>query len=343
MPCRTPEQISVEFDSLQQELESEITEARALAQEQLLNNFDQEVIEKVRIEAGNSRNRSEDLLWKITRYYLQPYARFDGAGLSFVLERNPFLGEKIHAGPYRMGRNVEDANTYRIGHPLAQRVLQSCTALDTPPAELTFDLTQSGKNISVLGPHVGHSGWLLCSILTVQALEAEDHILLAAVRDDGIALDPATCKRLFDLPAEPGQPILPVSIPALDAQLVVLQSNVLDGVGKRNNRWLDQEISKLDRWAEDLKLGLEHEIKDLDQQIRDEKRASTAAATLEDKVVHQRALKFLQTTRHQKRKDLFLAQDEVESRRDALIAAIEARMNKSQKLEPLFCIRWSLT
>src|SRR5208337_326613 len=106
--CRTPEQIVFEFDKLQQELESEITEAKALAQEQLLNNFDQEVIEKVRIEARNSRNRFEELLWHATTFYLSSYARFDSSGYSFQLERNPFPGETIHPGPYRMGRDVED-------------------------------------------------------------------------------------------------------------------------------------------------------------------------------------------------------------------------------------------
>ena len=50
--CRTPEQIEFEFDALQKELESEVSQSRSIAQEQLLNNFDQEVIEKVRIEAG---------------------------------------------------------------------------------------------------------------------------------------------------------------------------------------------------------------------------------------------------------------------------------------------------
>lgn len=341
--CRTPEQISFEFDSLQQELESEVTEARTLAQEQLLNNFDQEVIEKVRIEAGNSRSRFEDLLWKITRYYLQPYARFDDAGLSFVLERNPFPEETIHPGPYRMGRSVEDANTYRIGHQLAQRVLHQCAGLDTPPVELIFNLTQSGKNISILAPHIGHSGWLLCRKFTVDSIEAEDHILFAGARDDGTPLDQSECKRLFDLPADMDQPVLPIPLPTLDAQIKTLQEQVLEDVGQRNAHWLDQEITKLDHWSEDLKLGLEQEIKDLDQQIRDTKRISAAAATLEEKLAHQRAMKALQATRSQKRKDLFVAQDEVEARRDTLIADIEARMTKGQVEESLFCIRWSLT
>ena len=339
--CRTSEQISFEFDKLQQDLESEVAEARALAQEQLLNNFDQEVIEKVRVEAGNSRSRFEELLWRTTRHYLEPYARFDG-GYSFVLERNPFPGEAIHPGPYRMGRNVEDANTYRIGHPLAQRVLEQCIALDTPSVELRFDLTKSGKHLSILEPHVGKSGWLVCAKFTVQSFEAEDHLLFAGVRDDGDPLDPVACKRLFDLPAEVGQPVLPVPVPALGTQLKTMQEDVLKEVGLRNNRWLDEEVVKLDRWTEDLKLGLEQEIRDLDQQIREAKRASSAAATLEDKLVHQRALKTLQASRNQKRKDLFVAQDEVEFRRDSLIADIEARMTKDQKEESLFRIRWSL-
>jgi hypothetical protein len=73
------------------------------------------------------------------------------------------------------------------------------------------------------------------------------------------------------------------------------------------------------------------------------KRAFLAAATLDDKLVQQCALKALQTTRKQKRKDQFVAQDEVEARRDALIADIEAHMTKGQKDEPLFRIHWRLT
>jgi SNF2 family DNA or RNA helicase len=161
--CRTPGQIEFEFDTLQKELESEVAEARSLAQEQLLNNFDQEVIEKVRIEAGNSRNRFEELLWKATKFYLEPYATFDGTGYGFILKGNPFPGASIHQGPYRMGRNVEDANTYRIGHPLAQSVLEQCLALDVPPVGIRFWLSGSGKKLSILDRHIGHSGWLVCS------------------------------------------------------------------------------------------------------------------------------------------------------------------------------------
>ncbi|MBS1813878.1 MAG: DEAD/DEAH box helicase family protein [Acidobacteria bacterium] len=340
--CRTPEQISFEFDKLQQDLETEVAEARAFAQEQLLNNFDQEVIEKVKVEARQARSRTEQLLWQVTQFSLQPYASFDDAAHSFVLETNPFGGAHIHNGPYRMGRNVEDANTYRIGHPLAQQVLQRCLASETPASEISFQLTKSGKKVSILHPHLGQSGWLVCSKFSVQSFEEEDRILLAAVSDDGCVLDDDACKRLFDLPAEVGETVLHVLVPALETQLQALQDKVLEEINQRNNEWLDQEIVKLDRWSEDKKLALEQEIKDLDQQIRDAKRASTAAMTLADKLVHQRILKAFQGTRNEKRKDLFAAQDEVEARRDGLISEIEARMTKEQQSEVIFTIRWSL-
>lgn len=340
--CRTPEQISFEFDKLQQEMESEITEAKGLAQEQLLNNFDQEVIEKVRVEARDSLNRFEDMLWRTTRFYLETFAHFENNGHAFTLKQNPFPQEIIHSGPYRMGRNVEDANTYRIGHPLAQRVLEQCCGLDTPPVELRFQLDGSGKRIAILEPHIGHSGWLVCAKLSIDSFEAEDHLLLAAVRDDGQPLDAAACKRLFDLPAEAGQPILAAQPAVLEEQIGAQQQQVMEEISRRNARWLDAEIVKLDRWSEDLKFGLEQEIKDLDQQIRDAKRASSTAVMLEDKLAHQRTLKTLQSTRNQKRNDLFVAQDKVETRRDGMIASIEARMKQGKTLAPVFTVRWSL-
>jgi adenine-specific DNA-methyltransferase len=53
-------------------------------------------------------------------------------------------------------------------------------------------------------------------------------------------------------------------------------------------------------------------------------------------------LKDLTAARNQRRKDLFVAQDEVEARREVLIADIERKLKQKQELTPLFTIRWSL-
>jgi hypothetical protein len=202
--CRTLEQIQFEFDQLQRELETEITAGQSDAREKLLDNFDQEVVEKVRIQSHDFLDRFNEQLWRLTRHLLADYARFADNGYSFMLHTNPFPGEAIHPGPYRLGKGVEDANTYRVGHPLAQRVLDRGKALVPPPAEVAFDYTGSGKNIAILEPLLGRSGWLSCARLTLSALETEDLLVLAGSADDGTLLDEAQCRRLFDLPGSQG-------------------------------------------------------------------------------------------------------------------------------------------
>jgi hypothetical protein len=196
--------IQFEFNQLQQELEIEIVAGQRDAREKLLDNFDQEVVEKVRIQSHDFLDRFNQQLWLLTRYLLAKHARFEEGRYCFTLYNNPFPGEAIHPGPYRMGKNVDDANTYRVGHPLAQRVLVRGKALTIPPGEITFHYRKSRKNIAILEPLVNQLGWLSCARFTVSALETEDHLVFAGVADDGEPLDEVQCRRLFDLPGTQG-------------------------------------------------------------------------------------------------------------------------------------------
>jgi SNF2 family DNA or RNA helicase len=164
--CRSSEQIEFEFDQLQKELETDIAEGQQDAREKLLDNFDQEVVEKVRIQSHTVLDRFNRQLWLMTRHVLAGHANFEDTNYSFMLHDNPFSGETIHPGPYRIGKKVEDVNTYRVGHPLAQRILDRAKAAPTPVTQLAFQLTGSGKNIAILVPFVGRQGWLRCTRLS---------------------------------------------------------------------------------------------------------------------------------------------------------------------------------
>jgi len=70
--------------------------------------------------------------------------------------------------------------------------------------------------------------------------------------------------------------------------------------------------------------------------------ASRAAGELAAKVALQRKAKDLEKKRNDKRRDLFQAQDEVDTRKDALIGDIETRLKKRETMSPLFVIRWKV-
>src|SRR5262249_2831000 len=113
-------------------------------------------------------------------------------------------------------------------------------------------------------------------------------------------------------------------------------------ISERNAKFFGEEVEKLDGWADDLKLGLEREIKEIDRQIKEARRAAASALTLEEKLNGQKQIKSLESLRNQKRRSLFTAQDDVDERREKLITDIEAKLTQSSSLNQLFMIRWRL-
>ena len=104
--CRTPQQIEFNFNQLQAELESQIDDRIRQTREKLLENFDEEVSDKLRFrkqENADFLGKYDTWLWEITNFYLRDYARFENQASdtelkSFFLEKNPFPGEEIHPG-----------------------------------------------------------------------------------------------------------------------------------------------------------------------------------------------------------------------------------------------------
>ncbi len=346
--CRTEEEIQKAFDELQKEMESDIIENISQSKTKLFENFDEEVHEKLRINLEESKsylNKYENWLWQLTKYYLEPYAKFDRKEGSFYLVDNPFPQEKIHPGPYKIGKNIDDANTYRIGHPLAQHIIQKCKEYPAESSELIFNYSSTNIKISILEPHLKQSGWLSLSLLTISSFEIEDHLIFAAITNDGIELDSEQCIRLFSLPAD---------VKALTAQpsdeIIHQLNNIKDKNQteiliintERNSEFFDLEKNKLDNWAEDKKNSLEIELKELDKEIKSRKTESKKIFNLEDKLKAQRQIKESEKKRNELRLELFKSQYEVDQRKEDLISGIEKRLKQNQVVNRLFIIKWKI-
>jgi len=344
--CRTEEEIQSAFDALQKEMEPQIDETMSLTRQRLLENFDEEVHEKLRINLQESReylSKYENWLWQVTKYYLEPYADFSEEGYSFMLRENPFSSEPIHPGPYRIGKNIEDANIYRVGHPLAQRIIDQCKSIATDSREVIFDYSNTPKRISILEPLIGKAGWLGAVSLTINSFESEDHILFCGITEDNMKLDTEQCQRLFSLHAD----VIPLQTPMKSSNKEILeeialqqQAEILQINTERNGGFFDIEMEKLDKWADDVKSSIEIELKELDREIKTRKTEAKKILNLEEKVKAQRQIKEMEKKRNELRQNLYQAQDEVDVRKENLINEIEARMKQKIETNELFAIKW---
>jgi len=346
--CRKPEDIQSAFDQLQLELSLEINEAMTHTRRELLENFDDEVREKLRIRDEASKtclNRFERLLMQLTRHELNGHAEFlaDGA---FRLKTPPFPGkaDQIPLGLYELPRRSGEVHLYRRNHPLAEALLDRAKSRDLNPAEIAFDYATHDGKVSVLESFIGQAGWLTTSIFTIESLDqAEDHLIVTAMTDQGRMLDEETAVRLLSIPGEVKRSISePSRIQILTDFTRQRQSSIQKEISERNARFFEAEAEKLDGWADDLKVGLEREIKELDRQIKEARRAATASLTLEEKLAGQKQIKALEAQRNQKRHSLFDTQDDVDRQREALIAQIEGKLQQKETVQPLFTVRWAL-
>jgi superfamily II DNA or RNA helicase len=211
--CRREEEIKQAFDQLQMELNPQIEENIEQTKRKLLENFDEEVHQRLKINMAEGKeylSRYEQMLWSVTRYALSDAAEFNTDENSFILKRNPFPGKNIHNGPYflikaggeRRKSEIQvpdDVNIFRIGHPLAQAVIRQCKQSAPQEGNILIDLTGSGKKVSALDPYIGKTGLLKVELFSLRSFELEEYLLISAVSENGEIIPGDIAAKMFDL------------------------------------------------------------------------------------------------------------------------------------------------
>lgn len=346
--CRNSAEIETSFQQLQLDLSAEINAAMLKTRQLLLENFDEAVQDKLKVrqtESTSARNRFERLLMDLTEAELDGHAEFDDTG--FTLEQTPpgLRAEDVPPGRYELPRRSGEAHLYRTGHPLAQALIEQARQRSLPPARLRFSYDGYGAKVSTLQALRGTSGWLALNVLTIEALGiAEDHLLLAATNQGGHALHDEDAEKLLRLPAEllGDAQAAPSAPPGLQQALQAQQEQRVREVNQRNLGYFEAEVQKLDAWADDLKGGLENEVKELDREIKDVRRTASVAATLAEKLNWQKRQRELEDKRNQLRRRIFDRQDEIDDQRGRLIDELDGRLSSTSALKEVFVVQWLL-
>lgn len=355
--CRSEDEIQAAFDQLKAELSPEIDERMQQTRTTLLENFDDEVRARLKDSEDQSRRllqRYEERLWMLTQYILRKQASFSPTDYSFVLQEP--IKQVSNAGPYYM---LEQACTkaveeqaphngvlYRAGHPLAQYVIATAKDLEATLADtLVLDYSQSGKRISPLAELVGYSGYISVDLLSIETAETVDRWAIAMTTDSGQVIDADLIEHIWTLPST--IEIIDKAIPAVAlAQLENIKNTATEQITEQAReealRLFDEQVEKLDTWAEDMKLGLEREIQDLSQTIRLMKNEARKADTIEARLAAQREIKSNEALLKRKRADLFAEHDRIEEQKDRLTDNLEQLLSLRSEKQSLFTLKWRM-
>ncbi|MEI6313719.1 MAG: SNF2-related protein [Syntrophus sp. (in: bacteria)] len=347
--CRTREEIEAAFNSLRDELEETIKSRIRDTRHILLEHFDEDVHARLRVNLNGAKeqlDRIGKMFWMLTQFILGGRATFDEGALTFRLTETPI--PSVHPGVYHLiskdRSNIPGDFLYRLSHPLGEFVTQTGMEISAPVAKVSFDITGHPTIISVIEELKNKTGWLILQRLVIDSFEREEYLLFSAFDDSGLAMDQETCEKLFYCRGEvKGETSLSSDI---EARLAAeADRHALAAINKsleRNNRHYHEARDQLEKWAEDMIIASEKELRDTKEQIKVLNRQSRQAATVQEQHVFQEKIREMETKKRRLRQRIFDVEDEITAKRDRLIDALEKRMQQKTNCELIFTIRWSV-
>uniref|UniRef100_UPI000ABD7135 helicase-related protein n=1 Tax=Limnohabitans sp. DM1 TaxID=1597955 RepID=UPI000ABD7135 len=362
--CRTPAQIDAAFAALGQAMKPAIDERMAQTRSQLLEVFDAEVHERLRLQRQDTLshlNQFSRRFWDLTRHVLAGQAWFDEEHLSFDLPAPTAAGmdEGIPPGRYHLisrqqpsdanslavNEPGKDAHTYRLSHPLGEWVVHAACQASTPVQRLVFDTRQTEARVSVVEALRGQSGVLTLQKLTVDSFEKQEYLLFSALTNSGQSLDQETCEKLMATPATlQSNSDVTQAEPATTTRLQQEAKRHADATVahalETNNAHFTEARDKLDRSAEDMVQGAEQALRNTREQIRIAQREARHATSLDEQHAIQERIAKLERQLRRQRQEIFEVEDDVKDKREQLIEQLTQRMTQRVQTETLMTLTW---
>lgn len=343
--CRSEQEIETAFASLQAEMEQSIELRMDDTRRALLEHFDEDVHTRLKVRLDQTQahiDRFGKLFWSVTKSVLVEKAEFDDSGMTFNLHTPPLA---VPVGTYHLisksRENVEGNYLYRLSHPLGEHVLAHALETPTPEATIRFNISNHPTRISMVEALKGKSGVMTLERLTISSFDTEEHLLFSAISDAGETLDQEQCEKLFQCNAD----ILPatgIERTQLLAETERHASATISSSLEASNRHFQDERERLEKWADDLIVGAEKDLKDTKTKIKLLNRQARQATTTSEQVDLQKQIAELEKKQRRQRQRVFEVEDEIIEKRDQLISRLERQLAQRTERSTLFTVRWAV-
>jgi ERCC4-related helicase len=335
--CRTTDEINRAFDELQETYKTEIDATLEKTKEDLLNNFDEDIqqyFSDVMDKANKSVTKVEQDFWDLTKIVLSS-GTFIDSKKSFAYEgHNYTLGNKEHVGFVN----------YNMQSELGTFVMQSASRIVSKYGHIKFDISNYPYKLTNIQEMIGKKGYLAFSKLSIDSFEKEDKLFFNAFLDDGTSIDEDTIIKLFRL--DSAESIAP-SIDNDAINRIKDDSNVFGKAlllksEEKNNALLNEEISKINKWAEDKIESTQLSVEAMRNERRNLQKQSDMAENTSEKASIEDEILKLSKKIHDAWISLADSEDEIEIRRKDAITKLRSELMKSSSLTNIFIVSFEI-
>ena len=344
--CRTEREIAAAFDELQLELETIIKERIECTRKSLLENFDEEVVNKLRIRQGEDVARVDTYnkhLWQIAINVLKDkISNVDTVNHKFDL--NESIGADIPSGCYILNKEFNQCIQLRYGHPLGQYVIKKALSIDNPDTEIEFDLESYTYRSALLEQYKGQSG-IACiyRVCCENEYDSEEQIISCARTNVGKVLPTEFVPKLLELDC------LSVKVTSLESFDESFKSdyekqlyNYRIAINERTNEYVNYEINKYELWADDQLVPLRNEVAELSREHDALRRLIRKEHDAAEKVRLKKQENLMAKELTRKRNSLYQIEDEYMDKVDDMTNKLQKSMLNTITSSIMFRFKWTI-
>jgi hypothetical protein len=344
--CRTDIEIKEGFDRLQAELEEVINARVKQTKVSLLENFDEEVIEKLKFRQSEDSQRVDRYnrhLWKLAISVLDNNIDdIDHNNYSFRITR-PIDG--IPAGIYSLDKDLPGAIQLRVSQPVGQYITMKGMEDTDEVYSIEFNQTDYVYRQALLEEHIGSSGWAnLCLVSSENSLDGEEVLISSCITDEGEILPNEFVFKLFEVD---GKELNKISCsPSLSITLNAIFNERLEEYKQelelRTAKQLEYEIEKYESWESDQLQPLEKAIIELNKEKETIHRLWRKEANYKVKAELLLKEKEIKVKIAKKNQELDSIRDEYELKVDQMAERLNNAIANSITHRNVMTFRWTL-
>lgn len=343
--CRTEQEINDAFDTLQREMDAIISERVVNTKKALLENFDEDVVNKLRIRQGTDVVRIDAYIehfWKLAINLLnEDIVDVDYDTRSFTLTNS--INENIPAGNYTFNKNNSSGILIRYSHPFGKFIIDKCFSVDAIPEEVEFDLSNYPYRSMIIEEHKEKRGWLTAyKVKSFNQYDEEENVIFVPMLDDGTELSHEFGSKLMELPTNSLGRIAVPSEVETDITFKKRLTEYRDKLKARNDEFAAFEIEKYESFYHDKLVPMENEIKDIRHRYDDIRKTIRRTSDIRQKLLLKRQETELSRELSAKLDEYHKQRDKYNSDVDEMTEKLLVSMENNIEYSKMFQLRWRI-
>lgn len=341
--CRTTEEIDDAFDKIQEEFGEEIKSSIDKTKKELIDNFEEDIqkyfedtIQSTEIKI----NYLESIFWNLTKIVLNNNASFDDQNYSFkVTGLNDFNGE------YKLSSRNEDNKyiDYNINSKLGEYVLKKARTINEDEGKIVFDISNYQYNLREVENLKGKKGILKLCNYNINSFDEENYLFFSGRLEDGTYLSDELIQKIFRLSSsEEYVSVVNTLLEKVDDDIKVYSDKIFNESTEKNNEFLNNEITKINNWAEDKIQAIELDVELMREQRKELRKQSDLSTNATDKVRIEEEIAKLTEKISKKWMELSENEEAVEAQRNKMVMSIKKESMKTSELKTIFTVEFEV-